>query len=151
MTVGRLQIGLRLDTRSVERGLRDVARRGRRLRPFFASMRRPAGQDQRNHARGRQGPQHRWPPLSAATRAKAGRRKPLGKMTRASARTSRVSHSALVIRHKWQVSGVHQEGARSTGHGAEVPARPFLWFSDEFVDGAATAWLAYALDEWGRV
>ena len=142
----------RIDLRSTERGLRDLLRRADRVGPFFQALLPELRKDQRDHVRQRQGPEQRWPALSSATvakpRAKRKRaRKLLGRLTTAVQYRAGTDAARATSRVRW--SGIHQDGGRA-GHGAEIPARPFLWLSGDFLDDATGALLDYVARNWPK-
>jgi phage gpG-like protein len=142
----------RIDLRATERGIRDLLRRADRVGPFFHALLPALRQDQRDHVRQRQGPAQRWPTLSSATvakqRAKRKRtRKLLGRLTTAVQYRAGADAARATSRVRW--SGIHQDGGRA-GQGAEIPARPFLWLSEDFLDDATGALLDYVARNWPK-
>lgn len=139
------------DTRALERALDEMARRGEHGAPFFRELAPRARQDQREHARQRQGPEAPWQPRAEQTaarlRRKRKRRPLLGRLP--GAIQVKVHPDAVEIRSRVAWSGIHQEGGRAN-HGAEIPARPFLWWSPDFLDDAEEAALLYVTRNWGR-
>ncbi len=113
------------------------------LRKGWAEARKPLRADQRDHAKRQEGPSGAWTGRSPLTTRRAGTvvddgkrnyrrpRKLMGKLP--SALTSKVTRSGvtLISRAKW--SGVHQDGG-TAGQGARIPARPFLWASQEALE-----------------
>lgn len=148
----------KLDMRSLERGLRELAQRAERARPFFEALKAPLRLDQREHRRAQSGPEGAWPKRTRSAAAKrspgaSGKkrrrraRKLLGRLPTAVSYRSDADEVRAVSRIPW--SSVHQEGGR-VGRGATIPARPFLWFSDSFLGDAAEALLGYVTRNWGR-
>ena len=140
------------DSRALERALRDMARRADFARPFFDVLKPRLRQDQRDHGRRKEGPLGRWPALAKSTLAKrkrSGKRrsKLLGRLT--AAVKYRASGDELRATSQVKYSSVHQDGGK-VGHGAELPARPFLWLSADFVEDAAQAALEYITKNWRR-
>ena len=124
-----------LDIGDVEKGLAAMQRRARVLGPAFRELKRPLRLDQRDHSKRRAGPSAMWAPRAASTMAKlraGGRRarKPLGKLSGAVAYTADATAVRARSRVLW--SGVHQDGG-TVGRGAKLPARPFLWISDDML------------------
>lgn len=99
------------------------------LRPAWKEARKPLRADIRDHRKKRSGPSGTWAARSANTRIKRkGRtRQMLGNLPTALSTIMDRRRIALKSRVAW--SDVHQTGGR-VGHGAKLPARPFLWASD---------------------
>ena len=141
------------DTRSIERGLDNLARRAERARPFFDQLKGPLREDQRDHRRSKEGPDRKWPDRAQQTPSSKGKKRKrrskrlLGKLTTAVG--YRASSVAVTARSKIPWSGIHQEGSEA-GQGAKIPARPFLWLSADFVQDAGEALLTYVTRDWGR-
>lgn len=145
MSVGAF-VSATLDIGDVEEGLAAMQRRARALGPAFRELKRPLRLDQRAHSKKREGPSAIWAPRAASTMARlraGGRRarKPLGKLTGAVAYTADATAVRGTSRVLW--SGVHQDGG-AVGRGARLPARPFLWISDDLL-GIAENTLGRAL------
>ncbi|MCA9678831.1 MAG: phage virion morphogenesis protein [Myxococcales bacterium] len=152
--VGVEAVNLREVLRAYE-AMGKAAERG--LAPAFREMKKPLRADQRAHAKGKEGPDGAWPPraartieaLRAARRSKRirGRRKLLGKLPGA----IKVYADArkVVARSHVAWSGIHQDGGVA-GRGARIPARPFLWLSDEMVATAAAILEAHVHGAFGR-
>jgi phage gpG-like protein len=124
-----------LDLGDVEHGLDALARRARALGPVFRELKTPLRLDQRAHAKRREGPSAMWAPRAASTMARlrsGGKRarKLLGRLPGAVKYTATATSVAGTSRALW--SGVHQDGG-VVGHGARLPARPFLWISDDML------------------
>lgn len=127
-----LYIYATLDLGDVERGLEAMARRARALGPVFRELKTPLRLDQRDHSKKREGPSALWAPRAASTMARmraGGRRarKPMGRLP--GAVSYRATASSVSGRSRVLWSGIHQDGG-TVGHGARIPARPFLWISD---------------------
>jgi len=147
-----------LDFGEVERGFRALAKRVRVLTPAFRALQKPLRRDQREHAQRQEGPEGRWPPPSTRTLTRL-RGRARGKKLRARApRLLGRIPSALRVRSNayavWAISmphysGAHQDGAR-TGHGARLPARPFLWISDRLLGIARGALEQYVASAWKK-
>lgn len=168
-----MELGAEFDAIEVDRALADVEERGKRLRPAFRQLRKPMRGDQRQHARDERGPDAAWPPRSPLTEArrrarnrrlrttKAMRTIGLGKFTRTRATPKQILGrlpSALIVtagelfvratsRVPW--SGIHQFGGRAN-HGARIPARPFLWLSDDLVETARQVLVDFVIKGWKR-
>lgn len=93
-------------------------------------------EDQRDHAKRREGPDGAWKPRALPTirkmRLQGIRRRPLGKLLGAGV-SYRANRAGVVGESKVAWSGVHQDGGR-VGRGATVPARPFLWLSQKLLE-----------------
>lgn len=90
------------------------------------ALRKPVRQDQTNHARAQEGPDGAWP-----ARRTPSRRRILGRLPGAIRMEVRGPVIAATSKVAW--SGAHQDGPTRVGRGAVVPARPFLWLSDELL------------------
>lgn len=130
-----------VDMRDVMRGLDAIYARGRDTRPVLASLRVPARRDQAAHGKAQSGPDGRWKPRAASTtegrskrRRKIRRRRLLGRLS--TAVVTRVERGGLLVQSQIAWSEVHQSGG-TVGRGAKIPARPFLWWSQEILDEVA--------------
>lgn len=161
----------------VERGLGDMEARASTLNSVFQALKRPARQDQEDHARramGRDGP---WPRRSQATLEKLDdrvsriviskrKRKSWRAGTRVTIRTVKRQIASnilgrlpggvrfsvrggreLVGRNRVTWSGVHNEGGVA-GHNARIPEREFLWFSDRFLEVMTDAVELHVVSGW---
>jgi phage gpG-like protein len=146
-----LLIHASFDARDLERALDEMARRGEHGGPFFRELAPHARQDQREHAQQKHGPEAPWKPRAEETadklRRKRKRRPLLGRLP--GAIQVKVHQDAIEIRSRVEWSGIHQEGGRAN-HGAEMPARPFLWWSPGFLEDVEEAALLYVTHNWGR-
>lgn len=128
-------VEIEVDIGDANAGLASMEHKARALGSVMRSLVKPLRDDQRNHKRAREGSAGAWQPLAASTIAAAsshGKRKSarsiLGKLPSAvQYKTTPMSVSGM-SRVAW--SGAHQDGA-TVGHGAKLPAREFLWISDE--------------------
>lgn len=145
-----------VDLRDVDRGFAGLLRAGRDAAPYFRALVPEVRRDQRDHARQQEAPDGAWASWSPAYERKKERRrgtrrgrgrKMLGRLPRAVRYRAGGDYVEAESRVRW--SGVHQEGGR-VGRGADVPARPFLWFSDDFLDDATEAMSDYAARGWSR-
>lgn len=127
------------------------------LRPVFRQMRRFVMADERQHFDNHEGPDGPWAPRarSSITKILAGRGKKSGIVSRGKrkgqikrhhqrrldsqlgrlrgATEISITQSALVDRSLPKWAGVHQFGG-TVGHGAVLPARPFMYASDAVMD-----------------
>jgi hypothetical protein len=115
-----------------------MQRRARQLGPAFQELKKPLRLDQRDHAKKRHGPDTLWAPRAASTTARllTGGHRPkklLGRLPTAVSYTASATGVRGVSRAKW--SAAQQDGA-TVGHGSRLPARPFLWISDEMLTKA---------------
>ncbi len=147
-------IEAKLNIRNLERGLRGLANRAANAQPFFAALKKPMREDQKAHGRQQSGPKGPWAPrANASKQTSKGRgkrrrqRRLLGRLTTAVRYKSSADDVRAKSRARW--SRVHQEGGRA-GQGADIPARPFLWLSREFVGDSIEALLQYVTRDWGR-
>lgn len=131
-----LPVAIVVELGDVDKGLAAMERRARELGPVMKSLVKPLRDDQRNHKRAQSGPDHGWAPRSAATVAAAhGKRKLarsiLGRLP--SATSYKTTPTSVTGTSKVAWSLAQQEGGR-VGHGAQLPAREFLWISDEMME-----------------
>ncbi len=136
-----------VDVRDVDRAIEEMLRAGHNLGPAFRIAKPIMRADQREHASRRMGPDGPWPQRAASSLAKARRgrkrtRKPLGKLPTATTYTATSTGLRAVSRVPW--SGAHQFGAR-VGRGAQLPARPFLWISDELAGKVASIFATHVV------
>ena len=122
-----------VDIGDVEEGLAAMERRAHALGPAFAEVKALMKIDQRDHAKTRSGPEGPWQARAASTKEHHKRlsRNVLGKLPTAIAYRSSSLGAFAESRVKWSLA--QQEGAR-VGRGARLPARPFLYMSDPFLD-----------------
>lgn len=132
------RLSVTVDIGDVEKGLDAMLKRAHQLEPAFEEIKEEMKADQKDHRENEAGPDGRWAARKASTIADAkahhkGRlvpRKILGKLPTA------VTYKALPLgvfgesRIKW--SEAQQEGG-PVGRGAVLPARPFLWISDQLM------------------
>lgn len=146
----------RVDIGDVQRGLRGLVRASQDIGPLLQAARKPLRTDQREHQKRRRGPDGPWPGPAASTlrrraRARKKRRRrgrPLGRLP--GVLTVRVlGRDTLVARSRVAWAYVHQEGGR-VGRGARIPARPFLYFGDEFLDDIDNALREYLARGFGK-
>lgn len=148
-----------VDLRKLDKAIKRAEKAGFDLRPAFRLLRKPLRKDQKAHMAAQQGPRGKWQALAAATREKrmrvggrAGKHTKRGKLKKSAQRKLnrilssklltgakiKVRPTAISIRAKGDWAGVHQKGGR-VGRGARVPARPFMWVSDQLGRAAADA------------
>lgn len=145
-----------VDTRDVERGLAGILRAGRDVAPVLREARKPLREDLRAHQRERRGPDGPWPGPAAGTvrkrgRTKSGRRRRgrlLGKLP-GQVTIAVQGGDTLVARNRVPWASVQQEGG-AVGRGAEIPARPFLYFGPEFLDDVQAAAAEHITRGWRR-
>jgi len=144
-----------VDQRDVDRAFDALARAGRDIGHVLRELMKPLRADLREHQRERRGPDGPWPGPASETvrkrgRSKSGRRKrkrSLGKL--ASQVAMRVEDETLVAENRVPWARVHQEGG-TVGHGAEIPARPFMYTSNEFDEDVVEAVDAHLTRAWER-
>ncbi|MGB0972350.1 MAG: phage virion morphogenesis protein, partial [Mycobacterium sp.] len=104
--------------------------------------------DQRDHQRAQRGPSGPWPPLATSTRrGRSGRSGMLGGLP--GAIRTRATADSLTISSLVPWAAAHQEGA-VVARGHILPARPFLYFSDGFVDDIEEDLGIYIAQAYGR-
>ncbi len=143
-----------IDLRDLDRGLEGMRRNGNDVRPVFRALRPVFRKDQQAHFTERRGPFGSWAPRSAASvrrilvgnvtrkgkvKKRAQRRieNQLGRLKTALSATYNAREMVIASKVSW--AGIHQFGGVA-GRGAHIPARPFLWISDEFAERFAEAY-----------
>lgn len=161
-------IKLELDLSEVYKGFSQVQSRCRALGPYFSRMGRELRADQAEHAKAKAGPDGPWVKLADGTRSarrkararlKAGGKRRPGSKSRPTARgilgrlpkaiRVRPSRSEVSVESTVAWSGVHQHGGKA-GKGAKIPARPYLWMSEDFRNRAASELIKHAWKDWAR-
>lgn len=140
---------------------RRMSARAKNMTPVFRKLAPQLEADQKKHGRRREAPNGKWPPLAPATlarrqqdlRSKVKRRQkraqklgaalPLGVLRRSVA----IEWNRRVLwarAHSWadDFSGVQQEGG-TVGRGSRIPARTFLWLSNDFIEAAVNETLVH--------
>lgn len=129
-----------VDFRDAFKGLDAMGKRDVVL-PAMRALKAPLRLDQREHAKAKSGPDGGWAPRAASTLARH-KYKPklpsrqLGRLPTAVSYLANVHGVSGESRIPW--SAVQQDGG-TVGHGARLPARPFLWISEKL--------MAIAVDE----
>src|SRR5690606_27038072 len=125
------------DMRAVERSMAALERRARDARPLYQELKPAVRADQRDHGRRQQGPGGRWARHDPDTRSRRPRRRRvLGRLPPAVQYSAQPDGVTARSRVRW--SAIHQDGG-TAGKGARIPARPFLWFSPQFLADARRA------------
>lgn len=139
-------ITAQLDDRGLMRAIDEVARRADQ--DFFRELAPEARADQRDHAKNQEGPESHWAPRKEVPgRRKRKTRRILGRLP--GAIQVRTHPDAVEIQSRVRWSGIHQDGG-TANNGAQIPARPFLWWSEEFLDVAGESALIFITRNWGR-
>ncbi len=126
-----------VDLGPVEQGFKAAERRARNLGTAFRELKKPLGEDQKDHGRRQRGPFGQWARRKPSTlafyrsRGKGRVPRPMGRLPRAVAYESNALGVYGVSRARW--SEVHQDGG-TAGKGARIRARPFLWLSPKLLD-----------------
>jgi len=160
-----------VDLIQVDAALADVTLRGKRMAPAFRELRAPMRRDQSAHAKQQEGPSGAWPGRSPMTEARRkarnrGRRvtkaakaiglgkkprstpkKILGRLPRAVVYTIGELWIRATSRVPW--SGAQQDGLR-VGRGVKLPARTFLWLSDQLIGITKDVLSTYVMKGWQR-
>ena len=143
---------IEVDLRQVSKALKRMNAAGIDARPAFRKLRPAFRKDQGQHMGAQTGPSGAsWAPLAPSTRerrlskgGRAGKYTKRGKLKkRAQRKLNRILSKKLLSRAKVRLTrdemritstapwaGVHQGGG-SVGNRATVPARPFMWVSDD--------------------
>jgi phage gpG-like protein len=130
------QAYVKVNDARVIRGLAKLEKAGKDMRPVFRQLKRPLIDDLKAIAASEQGPDGPWPSLSvsaARRRKKSQFPQMLGEMAHKPGNTV-VSQRKQSIRARNKVgfSGMHQEGY-TTPTGGKVPARPFMYFREQWL------------------
>lgn len=141
-------VSAQIDLSDVERGLLGLNVRPSALRPVFNELRNPLRGDLKDHQAQQEGPGGKWPARSNRTtsrlsarrrgRTASGRRRGRRKAGRLLGKLPhlfvlRVSSYGLSAENRAAWSDIHDKGG-TAGRGARIPARPYAWLSDRFLD-----------------
>jgi hypothetical protein len=85
--------------------------------------------------------------LTRTKRKKTWARKPLGRLGQVKSYVFRVGPQGLTMQPRGAWAAIHQFGGVA-GHGAKIPARPFLWFGEDLIERVSGAILAFLFDAW---
>lgn len=159
----------------VRRGLAALERRRKDLRVVFRALKKPLAEDLKAAAAAEHDPETKqgWPPRAPSTRRRAEkrasftvqrerrRRRMVGPLretrTMRSGTLGTLPHGVKVGARRatlaaWSSvrwAGVHNEGG-VVGHGSVIPARPFVAFSDAFLDTAADRIENFVIQGWDQ-
>jgi phage gpG-like protein len=148
----------KVDLTDVEKGLRSLAKTGGDVAETLKLLTKPLRDDQREHGRQMIGPGgEKWKPRAASTvlrarvakgkkRIKGANRKLLNSLPNRTVQI-RQSGDSLIAYSKVPWAGIHQHGG-TAGRGAKIPARPFLWFSFEFLSLARRLVIKRLMHAW---
>jgi len=149
-----------VDLSELDAAIKRAEKAGIDMRPAWRTLRSPFRKDQGAHMKAQQGPRGKWPGLAAATREKrmkqlTSNRKNFtrkGKLKKSAKRSVgrvlsrrllsrakvKIYRRAMLIRTPGAAAAVHQTGG-PVGRGQQVPARTFMWVSDEMARKGAAA------------
>ena len=128
-----------LDLRDLDKGIRGMKVSARDLKTAFRQAAPEWRKDIRDHGKKREGPDAKWEPLAASTKAKRKARRRagkkvavavLGKLRTAFGITFARDHIEAKSKIPW--AGVHFWGG-TAGKGAKIPSRDWLYASDDFM------------------
>lgn len=147
-------IALSVDLRGLGYAFSRLRRFSEDLRPAWRELRKPVRADQRDHRKEKQGPAGPWAPRAESTmeayreRRQRGRKPPRGLLGRLpAALITKIERKRMIVESRVKWSGIHQDGG-TAGHGAKIPARPFLWVSQQLADQVASVVSAMAKKVW---
>lgn len=128
-----MSVEIKVDLKGVQQMLNEIRARGVRPAAVLSTFRGPARKDQMDHGRSSQGSEGPWQPraigkASKKKRAKMRRRRLLGRLS--SAVNTSVRGNTLVVESQIKWAAIHQFGG-TAGRGAHIPAREFLWWSQD--------------------
>lgn len=137
----------------IERGLNEMAKRGKYPGVVLRAFRGPARKDQAQHARDKEDQDGgAWPARARATtfgrgakRARARGRRLLGRLPTSLAVT--VTRTRLIVDSRIPWSNIHQTGGRA-GKGAQIPRREFLWWSPSLLREVAKSLTEHVGEGW---
>jgi phage gpG-like protein len=168
---------MEVDISDVTRGLNLMHLKAADLRPVFKDLRAVLKEEIAEHFEKNEGPEGPWEPrsrayvekMTAKPRARSGWSKKKGRMVFGTTRRRRkgskwesrqlgrfrsvgayqfhVEPQQLTMNAKGPWAGIHQFGG-TAGKGANIPARPFLWVSDRFVDTFRRSLERHVLSGW---
>lgn len=148
-----------IDLRDAKAGFRSMARRAQsRRRSFFEQAKKPALDDLRQRQHEGRGPNGQaWQGRAASTLARArrgGKRRAKSRSRSLLGRLPRIwkphtSNEALNLRNRSAFAEVHSTGG-TVGHGAKLPARPFIGFTQGFITDMHEAWQEFVLADWEK-
>jgi hypothetical protein len=164
-----------VDLSQVDRALADTELRAKRMAPAFRELRPLLRRDQRDHAKGEQGSDGKWParsPLTEARRKAKSRasrttralrtialgrfarrstpRKILGRLPGAVVYTVGELFARATSRAK-KIGPAHQFGLRVGRRLAvRLHAREFLWLSDKLLDASKQVLAKFVVKGWRR-
>lgn len=159
-------MSLNVDDADVRAGLAKLRLRGKSMRPVFLKLKKPFREDVKAHQKDRRGPDGPWAPRaeSSKRRDRNAKTQKNGKSVRKFKRrrkgrllgklpTSGVSFKSggdsISGASKIPWASVHQYGG-TVGRGSVIPARPFLFFSETFLDRAEHEIGDYLESGWRR-
>ena len=136
---------MKINIADVLDGLAKLDRAARDQSPLFRALKRPMKDDQRNHQKLKMGPDGPWPARSKLTKERGRFKRKgasgvttrkrlapnlLGKLSTSISLASSARNVIAASKIPWSM--VHQEGGK-VGRGSVLPARPFMWMSEDFL------------------
>lgn len=151
----------RVEDRALVKSLDDKARRSKQLASVFRRLRPHMIEDQKQHAQREEGPDGAWAPRAPATRERKRVFRQTKKKKGAVEATyftvngtlgalpelvvARATGFTVFVKSMVRWASVHQEGG-TVGRGSVIPARPFLWVSDELAQRAQKMIADFVMD-----
>ena len=152
-----MDFALDIDFADVHDGIDGMKERLEHGKPFFTELKTEARADVRERSKARQGPNgETWVPRATSTversKRKSERRRRKGRTAGLLGQVGRpskaeVSDFHLDLSSHASFAMVHQTGG-VVGHGARLPARPYLGWTEEFMTTTAESWRAWVLEGW---
>lgn len=159
-----------VDLRDVLQGFELMRARGRDLTPVFRSLRDKLKADVADHFAQNEGPDGKWQGYAPSTLARALARKgfhrrrgarrgqftkrgerwvgnQLGRLKFPSAHKIRIRRDSMAMTARTGWAGVHQFGA-VVGKGSRVPARTYLWASEQLQNAFQGAVVDHLIGGW---
>lgn len=172
-----MQFKINFDDAAVQAGLEGMRYRGSRLHEVFKALRPELRDELKRRAKEESGPEGSWAPRAAATRQRLAERGATKTTTRTQRRkkgfsgplrqttttkqlantlgrlpgsvTTRVTPRSLIAESKVPWAGIHNEGG-TAGRGSRIPARPFVFMSEEFLRQAQRDLADFVFQGWTK-
>lgn len=168
---------IEVDLSDVLRGFALMKARGADLSPVMRDVKEWLKPEIAEHFQEQEGPEGTWPAWAASTverrsfargsgyvrkrgKKREGRagsrfkrrqlkwnRTPLGRFGQVRSYVFRMTSQSITMQARGAWAGIHQFGGIA-GHGARIPARPFLWVGDELVERFGRAVMIHIVEGW---
>lgn len=124
-----------LDLRDLDAGFRNMKSAGRNMRKVWERLKPEMKADQLDHWKQQESGDGKWAPRAASTRRRHGKRRKLFSKRFASGFSMVSNARELAAISKIPYADAHQFGAEGIGKNGRtnIPARPFLYLSEDFI------------------